>query len=71
VVAGHQHDLGGGNPFEPLLERTREEHLLGGEVAFERERDVARDQQDVAVGNLDQVLVEVSGADDPGHASTS
>jgi hypothetical protein len=39
----------------------------GGEVALERERDVAGDQQQIALGDLRQVLVDVGGADDAGH----
>ena len=67
VVAGNEHDLCGRNPIEPLLELAREERLLGDEVALEREGDVPGDQQEVALGDVDQVLVEIGRADDPGH----
>jgi len=67
VVAGDEHDLGGRNAVEPLPELAHEERLLGGEVSLEREGDVARDQQDVALGDIDQVFVKIGRADDPRH----
>ena len=64
VVARDEHRLGGRDALEPLRERALEERVLGGEVALERERDVAGDQQQIALGDLRQVLVDVGGADE-------
>jgi hypothetical protein len=67
VVARDEHGLGGRDALEPLRERAFEERVLGGEVALERERDVAGDQQQIALRDLRQVLVDVGGADDAGQ----
>jgi hypothetical protein len=67
VVAGDQHRLGGRDALEPLRERALEERVLRGEVVLERERDVAGDQEQVALRDLRQVLVDIGGADDAGQ----
>jgi hypothetical protein len=67
VVARDEHRLGGRDTLEPLRERAFEERVLACEVALERERDVAGDQQQIALGDLRQVLVDVGGADDAGQ----
>jgi hypothetical protein len=67
VVAGVQDDLTGRHPVQPVLERAGEERVLGGEVALEGERHVTGDQQQLARGNVDEMLVEVGGADDRRH----
>jgi hypothetical protein len=67
VVAGHQDDLLGRHAVQPVLELAGEECLLGDEVALERERHVAGDQEQVTRRDVDEVLVEVGGADDRRH----
>ena len=67
VVAGDENDVGRRNALESLPELAGEERLLGDEVALEREGDIPRDQQHVALRDVDQMLVKIGCADDPGH----
>jgi hypothetical protein len=71
VVAGHEHDLVRRDPIEPVLERSGEERLLAGQVALERERDIAGDEQQLARRDVDEVLVQIRDADDPRHGGGS
>jgi hypothetical protein len=48
MVAGHEYDLLRRDAIEPVLERSGEERLLAAQVALERVRDVAGDEQQFA-----------------------
>ena len=71
VIAGDEHDLLRRDSSEPLLEGAGEKRVLAPHVTFERERDIAGDEQQVARRDVDEVLVKIRDADNPGHALPS
>ena len=67
VVTGHQDDLFGRHPIQPALELAGEKCVLGRAGALEGKRHVAGDQQQIARGDIDEMLVEVGHANDRRH----